>query len=106
MLNTLTSPGMVSASLALLLGGGRFVEISKRDVVGSARMKQDRPDVDAMMLAVDFLPPSQIQVRLRAILLLRTCTLSPPLPAPPHTSPHLPTPPHTSTQDHYYHYVH
>lgn len=67
MLNTLTSPGMVAASLALLTGGGRFVEISKRDVVGSARVKQDRPDVDAMMLAVDFLPPHQIQVRRRAV---------------------------------------
>ena len=37
-LNSLTSPGMVAASLAALAHGGRFVEISKRDIWSPARM--------------------------------------------------------------------
>ena len=37
-LNTLTSPGLVSATLSLLRRGGRFVEISKRDIWSAARM--------------------------------------------------------------------
>ena len=39
-LNTLTSSGMVAASLAALGSGGRFVEISKRDIWSRARMLQ------------------------------------------------------------------
>lgn len=31
-LNTLTSPGMVAASLSLFEVGGQFMEISKRDI--------------------------------------------------------------------------
>jgi len=66
-LNTLTSPGLVAASLALLTVGGRFVEISKRDVVAASRLMQDRPDVAAAMLAIDFLPPQQLQVSLMSV---------------------------------------
>jgi NADPH:quinone reductase-like Zn-dependent oxidoreductase len=39
-LNTLTSPGMVAGSLATLSQGGRFVEISKRDIWSAARIAQ------------------------------------------------------------------
>ena len=39
-LNTLTSPGMVAATLATLRRGGRFVEISKRDIWSAARVAQ------------------------------------------------------------------
>ena len=39
-LNSLTSSGMVAASLAALAHGGRFVEISKRDIWSPARMAQ------------------------------------------------------------------
>jgi NADPH:quinone reductase-like Zn-dependent oxidoreductase len=39
-LNTLTSIGMVAASLALLNCGAHFVEISKRDIWSGARMAQ------------------------------------------------------------------
>lgn len=61
-LNTLTSPGMVSASLALLRPNGRFVEISKRDISSAARIAQERPDVTYSLLAIDFLPPQVLQV--------------------------------------------
>ena len=39
-LNSLTSSGMVAASLAGLGPGGRFVEISKRDIWSAARVAQ------------------------------------------------------------------
>ena len=39
-LNSLTSSGMVAGSLATLAAGGRFVEISKRDIWSAARVAQ------------------------------------------------------------------
>jgi NADPH:quinone reductase-like Zn-dependent oxidoreductase len=39
-LNSLTSSGMVAGSLAALTAGGRFVEISKRDIWRAARVAQ------------------------------------------------------------------
>ena len=39
-LNSLTSAGMVAGSLAALRRGGRFVEISKRDIWSAARVAQ------------------------------------------------------------------
>lgn len=39
-LNSLTSSGMVAGSLAALKPGGRFVEISKRDIWSAARVAQ------------------------------------------------------------------
>jgi NADPH:quinone reductase-like Zn-dependent oxidoreductase len=55
-LNSLTSPGMVAASLAALQPGGRLVEIGKRDIWSSAAAAAERPDVSYSLLAVDFLP--------------------------------------------------
>jgi len=60
-LNSLTSPGMVAGSMAGVRPGGRFVEISKRDIWSPARLTQDRPDLHYSLLAVDFLPPSAVQ---------------------------------------------
>ena len=60
-LNSLTSPGMVAGSMAGVRSGGRFVEISKRDIWSPARLAQDRPDLHYSLLAVDFLPPSALQ---------------------------------------------
>eukprot|EP00983_Pelagomonas_calceolata_P062649 1147376-Pelagomonas_calceolata.AAC.1 len=57
-LNTLTSPGMVSSAAALLRAGGRFVEIGKRDVSSTLRMAQERPDVNYGFVALDFIPPA------------------------------------------------
>jgi acyl transferase domain-containing protein/NADPH:quinone reductase-like Zn-dependent oxidoreductase/acyl carrier protein len=55
-LNSLTSSGMVAGSLSGLRCGGRFVEISKRDIFSPARVAQERPDVLYNLVAVDFLP--------------------------------------------------
>ena len=43
-LNSLTSSGMVAGSLAALDAGGRFVEISKRDIWSAARVAQGKAD--------------------------------------------------------------
>ena len=63
-LNSLTSPGMVAASLALLRRGGRLVEIGKRDVWSGAAVAAMRPDVAYSLLAVDFLPDRVLQAML------------------------------------------
>jgi len=42
-LNSLTSAGMVAGSLAAMNAGGRFVEISKRDIWSAARVAQGEP---------------------------------------------------------------
>ena len=42
-LNSLTSAGMVAGSLAALNAGGRFVEISKRDIWSAGRVAQGEP---------------------------------------------------------------
>jgi hypothetical protein len=55
-LNSLTSPGMVAATLAGAARGGRVVEISKRDIWSPARVAQERPDVYYRLVAIDFLP--------------------------------------------------
>ena len=60
-LNTLTSPGLVSSALALLSHGGRMVEISKRDIWHASRAFQERPDLSFGMVAVDFLPGAEVQ---------------------------------------------
>lgn len=66
-LNSLTSPGMVAASLATLQVGGQFVEIGKRDIWSAARVAQDRPDLSYHFVAVDFLPHDVIQHSLQGI---------------------------------------
>ena len=66
-LNSLTSPGMVAASLATLQVGGQFVEIGKRDIWSAERAAQERPDVAYHFVAVDFLPKQVIQSTLQGI---------------------------------------
>eukprot|EP00803_Ostreobium_quekettii_P000409 evm.model.scf_315.2 EVM.evm.TU.scf_315.2 scf_315:16736-21153(+) len=67
LINSLTSPGMVAASLSALKMGGRVVEISKRDMWSRARVSLERPDVRFNTLAVDFLPPKVINSSLLKI---------------------------------------
>jgi NADPH:quinone reductase-like Zn-dependent oxidoreductase len=56
-LNSLTSSGMVAGSLAALDVGGRFVEISKRDIWSAARIAQGKPgSAAAATTACLFLP--------------------------------------------------
>jgi NADPH:quinone reductase-like Zn-dependent oxidoreductase len=55
-LNTLTSAGMLAASLSVLAAGGQLLEISKRDVWSGSRCAQERADLQQRLIAVDFLP--------------------------------------------------
>ena len=55
-LNSLTSPGMVAATLSTLSCGASFAEIGKRDIWSPARVAQERPDVRYQLVAIDFLP--------------------------------------------------
>jgi acyl transferase domain-containing protein/acyl carrier protein len=66
-LNTLTSPGFVAASIASLQLGGRFVEISKRDIWSSARVAQERPDVLYSLVAVDFMSEAALNTALTRV---------------------------------------
>lgn len=66
-LNSLTSSGMIGASVASLNRGGRFVEISKRDIWSTSRFQQERGDINYALLAVDFLPPSVLNSTLQKI---------------------------------------
>jgi NADPH:quinone reductase-like Zn-dependent oxidoreductase len=57
-LNSLTSSGMVAGSLAALGPGGRFVEISKRDIWSAARIAQGKPGSAAAAMHVCFCSPA------------------------------------------------
>ena len=59
-LNALTSPGMVAASISTLRHGGRFVEIAKRGIWSAAATCTSRPDVSFQLVAIDFLSPSAV----------------------------------------------
>jgi Zinc-binding dehydrogenase len=54
-LNSLSSPGMVAASAALLSRGGRFVEVAKRDIWSPPALASVRPDATYSLLAMDFM---------------------------------------------------
>merc|ERR1719174_2870093 len=60
-LNSLTSSGMVGATLSTLGAGGRMVEIGKRDIWSRESVRMERQDVTYELLAVDFLPPHRMQ---------------------------------------------
>ena len=64
-LNSLTSSGMVAASLAVLKTNGRFVEISKRDIWAQQQVAAERPDCTFAYIAVDFLSAACIQSSLQ-----------------------------------------
>lgn len=64
-LNSLTSSGLVAASLAVLKTNGRFVEISKRDIWAQQQVAVERPDCTFAYIAVDFLSAACIQSSLQ-----------------------------------------
>jgi NADPH:quinone reductase-like Zn-dependent oxidoreductase/3-oxoacyl-(acyl-carrier-protein) synthase/acyl carrier protein len=66
-LNSLTSSGMVGGSLSVLRPGGRFVEISKRDIWSSRRVAQERPDVAYSLVAVDFMSEAALNAALTRV---------------------------------------
>ena len=54
-LNSLTGPGFIEASLSCLAPRGRFVEMGRRDIWTVEQMTSERPDVSYHVLEVDAL---------------------------------------------------
>ena len=70
-LNSLTTEGFIDASLACLAEGGRFVEMSRVDILSEEEMTAARPDVSYDILAIDALKeddPVHAGVILRRVL--------------------------------------
>ncbi len=84
-LNSLTSPGMVAASLAGLSRGGRWVEIGKRDVWSAARAQAERPDMRYGLLAVDYMPAAVLHRGLTRVSAGLASGQLRPLPSATHT---------------------
>ena len=66
-LNSLTSAGMVGASLACLSERGCLSEIGKRDIWSPARVASERADAAYCLVALDFLPTLLVSVSLRCL---------------------------------------
>ena len=52
-LNSLTGPGFIEASVACLAQNGRFVEMGRRDIWTAEQMAEVRPDVSYSVLEID-----------------------------------------------------
>ncbi len=57
-LNSLTGPGFIDASLSCLAEGGRFVEMARVDILSKEEMLSARPDVAYWILELDVLKES------------------------------------------------
>ena len=82
-LNSLTSPGFIEASLACLKEGGVFLEIGKLNIYSQAQMDNVRPDVRYYVIEHDRRlaeEPRQIQEELQALLALFAQNKLSPLP--------------------------
>ncbi|KAK9863861.1 hypothetical protein WJX84_009188, partial [Apatococcus fuscideae] len=64
LLNSMTTPGLIAASLSGLCRGARMTEIGKRDIWSPQRIAQERPDISYCLLAIDFFPPEALQASL------------------------------------------
>ena len=70
-LNSLTGPGFIDASLSCLAQGGRFVELARVDILSRDEMSAARPDVGYWILELDVLKehdPAQPGDALRRVM--------------------------------------
>ena len=70
-LNSLTGPGFIEASLECLAPGGRFVELGAREIWDEEAMSAARPDVDYSILRLDVLKrsdPARAGAALRSVM--------------------------------------
>ena len=70
-LNSLTGPGFIDASLSCLRKGGRFVELARMDILSHEEMGRARPDVGYWILELDVLKehdPAQPGSALRRVM--------------------------------------
>ncbi len=61
-LNSLTGPGFIDASLSCLKQGGRFVEMARVDILTEEEMAAVRPDVAYSILRVDVLKEEEPEI--------------------------------------------
>ena len=61
-LNSLTGPGFIDASLSCLKEGGRFAEMAQLDILTEEEMASQRPDVSYYTLTVDVLKEHEPEV--------------------------------------------
>lgn len=66
-INSLTSPGMVAASAAVMAFSGSFLEVGKRNIWSCHRMSQERPDVLMHTVALDYASPGTIHNLLKEV---------------------------------------
>ncbi len=66
-LNSLTGPGFIDASLSCLKVGGRFAEMAVLDILTEEEMASRRPDVSYFTLRLDLLKEHQPEVPGRAL---------------------------------------
>ena len=66
-LNSLTSAGVVAATLSCTAAGARMVEIGKRDIWTSASVRAERADASLSLVAVDFLPRDAMHAAMRRV---------------------------------------
>ena len=60
-LNSLTSAGVVAATVSCMSSRARFVEIGKRDIWTAATLGAERSDATLRLVAVDFLPQAAMR---------------------------------------------
>ncbi len=61
-LNSLTGPGFIDASLSCLKEGGRFVEMARVDILTEEEMAAARPDVAYSILMIDVLKEEEPEI--------------------------------------------
>ncbi len=61
-LNSLTGPGFIDASLSCLKEGGRFVEMARVDILTEEEMATARPDVSYSILMIDVLKEEEPEI--------------------------------------------
>ncbi|CAL6312682.1 unnamed protein product [Bathycoccus prasinos] len=63
-INSLTSPGMIAASLSVLQRNGSFIEIGKREIWSPRAANLEKPTCEINLIATDFLSPRDIEARM------------------------------------------
>jgi len=82
-LNSLTGPGFIEASINSLAQKGRFIEIGKRDIWSEQQVHDQRPDVTYFILALDQLAqdhPEEVQVLFQEVMELFAAKALSPIP--------------------------